>query len=374
MGKTKNYSSLRVALVHDYLAEFGGAERVLLALSEIWPKAPIFTAFYRPGSLAWERFKGKDIRPSWVHYIPFFNKYLHSPLRFLAPLIWGSFDFSNYDLIVASSSWYVTKGFRKGAKTVEISYCHTPPRWLYGYKTSINYQRYWPIRVYAAIVGHFMRMYDFKSAQKVDYFIANSNNVAARIEKFYRKKSVVIYPPVDLPKVPSVKKGDYYLVVSRLTGAKGLDLAVGAAVKLGFKLKVAGKATWYYFGHEELLNKAKSNVDFLGYVSDEKLSELYAGAKAFFALAEDEDFGITPVEAMLAGTPAIALRSGGYKESVIEGKTGVFFDKPTVESLINGVKKFEKTKINPEDCINQARQFSKERFKKEIISFVKSKI
>jgi len=364
---------MKVALVHDYLAEFGGAERVLLVLSEIWPKAPIYTAFYRPGSFAWERFKDKDVRPSWAHYIPFFNKYLHSPLRFLAPIIWSSFNFSKYDLIIASSSWYVTKGFRKGKKTVEISYCHTPPRWLYGFKTSVNYQRYWPIRVYAAIVGHFMRMYDYKAAQKVDYFIANSKNVAARIDKFYRRDSVVIYPPVELPKTRSVKKGNYYLVVSRLTGAKGLDLAVEAAVKLGFKLKVAGKATWDYFGHKELLKKAKSNVEFLGYVSDERLSRLYAGAKAFFALAEDEDFGITPVEAMLAGTPVIALRSGGYTETVVEGKTGLFYDEPTVESLIKAIKKFEKIKIKPEDCVSQAKKFSKERFKREMISFVKLK-
>ncbi|MEK7112880.1 MAG: glycosyltransferase [Patescibacteria group bacterium] len=365
-------SEPKVALVHDYLSEFGGAERVLLTLSEIYPEAPIYTSFYRKDSPAWERFKDKDVRPSWVHYIPFFNKYLHSPLRFLAPLVWGSFDFSGYDVVIGSSGWYITKGFKKGKKTVEICYCHTPPRWLYGYKTSIEFQKYWPVRIYAAIIGHFMRMYDFTVAQKVDYFIANSKNVAERINKFYRRDSTVIYPPVELTEIPKVKKGDYYLVISRIVGGKGLDLVVKAAIKLGLELKIAGKPAGYYMEYKRLERLSKKNVEFLGYVSDRQLAGLYAGAKAFLALATDEDFGITPVEAMLAGTPVIAFRGGGYLESVIDGKTGIFFDQPTKESLIGAIKKFEKVKIDPEDCINQAKKFSKERFKKLMIQFVTS--
>lgn len=370
---------MKVALVHDYLNEFGGAERVLLALSEIWPKAPIYTAFYKKGSPTWERFKEKDVRVSWVHYIPFFTSYLHSPFRFLAPLIWGSFNFSDYDVVIGSAGWYITKGFRKGKNTVEFCYCHTPPRWLYGYKTSIELQRYWPVRVYAVIIGHIMRMYDYKAAQKVDYFIANSKNVASRIKKFYRRKATVIYPPVEIPKIPpkssatgqaKIEKGNYYLVISRIVGGKGLDLAVKAALKLGIKLKIAGKPAGYYMEYKKLAKLGKGKVEFLGYVSDRKLAELYAGAKAFLALATDEDFGITPVEAMLAGTPVIAFRGGGYVESVIEGKTGVFFDEPTVDSLTRAIKKFEKSKINPADCIKQAKKFSKERFKAEIKEFV----
>ncbi len=362
---------MKIALVHDYLNEFGGAERVLLALSEIWPDAPIYTAFYRKNSPAWERFKNKNIKVSWAHYIPFFNNKLHSPLRFLAPLIWGSFDFSKYDVVISSAGWYVTKGFRKGKKTVEICYCHTPPRWLYGYQTSIEWQKYWPVRVYAAIIGHFMRIYDFKSAQKVDYFIANSKNVASRIKKFYRRNSKVIYPPVELLKASRVKKGDYYLVISRIVGGKGLDLAVEAAMKLGIKLKIAGKPAGYYMEYKRLTKMSKGKVEFLGYVTDQELVKLYTGAKAFLALATDEDFGITLVEAMLAGTPVIAFRGGGYIESVIEGKTGIFFDEPTVDSLTKAIREFERTKIKSEDCIKQARKFSKERFKKEIKEFVK---
>lgn len=368
---------MRVALVHDYLNEFGGAERVLLALSEIYPRAPIYTAFYKKGSPAWERFKDKEIHVSWTHYIPFFATKLHSPLRFLAPLIWGSFNFSEYDVVIGSAGWYITKGFKRGPKTVEICYCHTPPRWLYGYKTSVEFQKYWPIKVYAAVVGHFMRMYDFVQAQKVDYFIANSKNVAERIKKFYRRDSNVIYPPVELEsgrvKEQESKNRDYYLVVSRITGAKGLELAVKSAVKLGIKLKIAGKPSGYYTDYKRLRKIGKGKVKFLGYVSDEELVKLYAGAKAFLALAEDEDFGITPVEAMAAGTPVIAFRGGGYIESVVEGKTGVFFEEATTESLVKAIKKFEKMKLKPEDCIKHARKFSKERFKAEIKSYVEKK-
>jgi glycosyltransferase involved in cell wall biosynthesis len=362
---------MKVAIVHDYLDAFGGAERVLLALSEIWPKAPIYTAFYRQGSPALDRLKGKKIITSWVHSIPFFANYLHSPLRFLAPLIWNSFDFSKYDLIISSSSWYITRGFaKKGKNTVEICYCHTPPRWLYGYKTSIELQKYWPVKIYAAIVGHFMRIYDFNSAQKVDYFIANSKNVAARIEKFYRRESKVIYPPVEIADVGRVKKGDYFLVLSRIVGGKGLDLAVKTAVKLGLKLKIAGLPAGYYTEYKRLQKLAKGNIEFLGFVSEEERTKLYKGAKAFLALSEDEDFGITLVESMLAGTPVIAFRGGGYLESVVEGKTGLFFDESTVESLSKAIEKFEGMKFSEQDCINQAEKFSKERFKKEMVEFV----
>ena len=349
---------------------------MLLALSELFPEAPIYTSFYRKNSPAYERFNGKKITTSWVQKIPLFDKYLHSPLRFLAPLIWGSFDFSEYDVVVSSASWYVTKGFgTRGTnreKPIEICYCHTPPRWLYGYKTSIEFQKYWMVRIYAKIVGKLMRKYDFVAAQKVNYFVANSKNVAERIEKYYRRESTVIYPPVEVPKVSGVKKGDYYLVLSRIVGGKGLDLAVKTAVKLGLKLKIAGSPAGYYQEYKKLRDLSKDNVEFLGYIDDDQMARLYAGAKAFLALSEDEDFGITPVEANLAGTPVIAYRGGGYVESIIENKTGIFFDGSTVESLSDAIKKFEKMKFKREDCINQAKKFSKERFKEEMLQFVKS--
>jgi glycosyltransferase involved in cell wall biosynthesis len=371
---------MKVAIVHDYIKEYGGAERVLEALCEAYPTAPIYTAFYKKDSPAWERFAHKKIIPSWAQYIPFFATKLHSPLRFLAPLIWGSFDFSKYDVVITSASWYVTKGVlnrNPSHKSIEICYCHTPPRWLYGYKTSVEWQRFWPVKIYGIIVGHFMRIYDFNAAQCVDYFIANSKEVQARIKKFYRRDAVVIYPPVSL-KIRDAKNGmkkdDYYFIVARIVGGKGLELAVETATKLHIRLKIAGAPAGYYTGHKQLQQDATENIEFLGKVTDEELVKLYSQAKAFLALATDEDFGITPVEAMLCGTPVIAYFGGGYKETVIEGKTGVFFTESTVGSLTQAIKKFEKMKFDPKVCQKQAEKFSKERFIKEIKDFVSSKI
>lgn len=363
---------MKVALVHDYIKEYGGAERVLEALCEIYPDAPIYTAFCSKNSTAYEHFKDRKIIQSFAHYIPFFPK-LASPLRFLTPLIWSSFNFKDYDVVISSASWYVTKGFGRKTKPVEICYCHTPPRWLYGYTTSVNYQKYKLILAYAKLMGHFIRLYDFKQAQNVNYFLANSKEVAGRIKKFYRRDSTVIYPPVSLPKVNvKVKREDYYFIVSRIVGAKGLDLAVDAAVKKGFKLKIAGSPAGYYFEHNKLIEKAKGQVEFLGQVTDEELSKLYMGAKAFFALSKDEDFGITPVEAALFGTPVIAFNGGGYKETVIDEKTGVLFDDYSVDGLIKAVEKFDKLNIKDVDCITQGKKFSKERFEKEIKEFVEN--
>lgn len=369
---------MKIALVHDYLGEFGGAERVLLALSSMYPDAPIYTAFWRPGP-AWDRFKTKDVRVSWAQAIPGFASRLHSPLRFLAPFIWRSFDLSEYDVVISSASWYITKGFgNRGSpstgsgrsKTIEICYCHTPPRWLYGFPTSIEWQRYRVIRWYAALVGFFMRQYDYWAAQRVNYFIANSNNTAKRIDKFYRRSSEVIYPPVDIPVRPRVKKEDYFFIISRIVGGKGLALAVEAATTLGLRLKIAGVPAGYSREYKDLRTKSGRTVEFLGEVTDKELAKLYAGATAFLALATDEDFGMTPVESMAMGTPVIAFRGGGYVESVIEGKTGIFFDAPTPASLIKAIKKFQSMHFLPQDCVAQAQKFSTSRFKKRMAEFV----
>lgn len=379
---------MKIALVHDYLNEFGGAERVLLALSEMWPEAPIYTAFYHKGSPAWERFRDRDIRVSWVHHIPGFATRLHSPLRFLAPTIWDSFDFSGLDVVIGSASWYITKGFAKKGKAIEICYCHTPPRWLYGYVTASEWQKYAPVRAYATIVGFFMRHYDWRAAQSVDYFIANSQETARRIKKFYRREAEVIYPPVevisDKRKVISKKKNisllssrfspkNYFLVVSRLAEPKRVDLAILAANKLKEPLKIIGTGP----DEERLKRLAGPTVEFLGHCSDEEVRKLYAGAKAFLATAIDEDFGLTPVEAMAAGTPVVTFRGSGYLESVVDpstssrrGPTGVFFDEPTAGSLSAALGRLKKLRIKSADCISQAQKFSKERFRREVRQFV----
>lgn len=349
---------MRIALIHDYLNEFGGAERVLLALAEIWPEAPIYTAFYRKGSAAYERFKDKKIITSWAQKIPFFSSKLYSPLRFLAPKIWSSFvrGLADYDVVISSSSWYVIKGLHPN----EICYCHTPPRWLYGYQTASNWQKYWLVRVYGLIIGHLMRHYDYAQAQKVKYFIANSEEVRRRIKKFYRRESTVIYPPIELPQHHSVTvlQKDYYLIVSRLVGGKGIELGMEAAKKLGIKLKIVGTGP--------LKIELRENIEIVGQVSDQELVKLYSEAKAFLALSRDEDFGITPVEAMACGCPVIAFKGGGYKETVVEGKTGILFDDYSVDGLAGAIKKLNNLNYRTKDCIEQAKKFSKARFKQEI--------
>ena len=375
---------MRVALVHDYLNEFGGAERVLEVLAEMYPEAPIYTAFYRPEGEAYKWFKQRTIIHSWAQSIPGFATKLHSPLRFLAPLIWESFDLSEFDVVISSASWYITKGVITRPETLHICYCHTPPRYLYGYDTSINWQRYWPVRIYAGIVNKFLRQYDFLAAQRVDEFVANSKNVQERIKKFYRREAIVVYPPAELAisglrreisksLVASRESREYYLVISRLVGGKGLSMAVEAVNQLKIPLKVVGVGGGYSREEKRLKAMAGPSVEFLGFVADDKLTELYSGAKAFLALAKDEDFGLTPVEAMLCGTPVIAYNGGGYRETVVEGKTGIKFDEYSVEGLMRAIKKLQATSYKPQDMINHAQKFSKERFVREMGKLVEEK-
>ena len=364
---------MKIALVHDYLNEFGGAERVLESLSELYPKAPIYTAFYKEGSPAHKRFKHKKIVTSWAQRVPGFVDYLHSPLRFLAPQVWESFDFDKFDVVISSASWYITKGIVTSPDTTHVCYCHTPPRYLYGYPTSRNLQRFWPVRVYGALVNKQLREYDFLSAQRVDAFATNSENTRARIKKFYRKDAKVIFPPVNVatfsPK-EKVEKEDYFLTGGRLVGAKHFDLIIKAAEKLDVPLKIYGSGPL----EAELRDLAGGNVEFLGRVSDEKLVELYQRARAFVVAAEDEDFGITPVEAMAAGTPVVAYAGGGYKETVVEGKTGVFFKSLKVGAVARAIDKVLSSKFKVLNLTQQAEKFSEERFKKQISEFVKSKV
>jgi glycosyltransferase involved in cell wall biosynthesis len=360
---------MKTAIVHDYLNEYGGAERVLETLAKMYPEAPIYTAFAVPGSSAQKAFANRKIITSWMQNVPLYQK-LYSPLRFLIPWIWNSFDFSEYDLVITSASWYVTKGFGNGKKPIEVCYCHTPPRWLYGYETSINWKRWWIVRVYALIVGHFLRMYDFERAQKVDLFIANSRNVQNRIKKFYRRESQVVYPPVSSTQysVLSAQKKDYYLMVTRVVGGKGIEMAVEAAKKTGFKLKIAGEMA----GFAKYDIRDMNNVEYLGRVSEEEKYNLMANAKAFLALSRDEDFGITPVEAQAVGTPVIAFNGGGYKETVINNKTGVLFDDYSVDGLLGAMKMFNKLKWDKKMIMKNAERFGEERFIREMNKVIQS--
>ena len=373
---------LKVALVHDYLKEYGGAERVLETLHEIYPDAPVFTSVYLPEFLGphRKRFEGWDIRTSWFQYVPFNHKLL-SPFRLISSFVFKQFDFSGFDIIISSATgaYFPNNLDKKQARL--ISYCHTPPRYLYGYATAREWKKHKAVAALASIANHWLRMVDFTASENVDSYIANSEEVRGRIKKFYRKDAVVINPPVDTEisnfkfQISNSKlEREYFITGGRLARAKHVDLVIQACADLGVPLKVFGRG---FAGYEEDLKSQISNlknakIDFVGEVNDEKKMELLSGAKAFLFASEDEDFGILPVEAMSVGTPVIAHRSGGVRETVIEGKTGMFFDHLKVESLKDVITKFEKKKFIASDCRKQAEKFSKKTFQDKVSQYVSS--
>jgi len=368
----------KVALVHDSLLDFGGGERVLLALHEIWPEAPVFVSVMdlkRMGQLG-QKFASWQIIPSWFQKLPGAAKII-SPLRFLLPLVWESFDFSGFDLVISSSAWGMAKSVITPADTWHLCYCHTPPRFLYGYPEAQRWTRLWPVRIYAGLVNHFLRFYDSVAAKRVDFFVANSTEVARRIRKFYRRDSVIINPPVEVPpKLPLVKKDKRapFLFVGRLVSYKHPEWAIEACLKLKKPLVVIGDGPMRF--RVEKMVQGKPGVKFLGRVSDQELKRWYRQCRALIFPVEKEDFGMIAVEAQGYGKPVIALWSGGAKETVVEGKTGIFFHQPTVAALTKALLKFEKEEenFNPAVIHRWARRFSKENFQRKIKKLVKEKL
>ncbi len=372
---------MKVALVHDYLREYGGAERVLEALHEIFPDAPVYTAYVNLEAMGenGKRFKDWDIRPSWFQKFPFANSLL-SPFRIFGPMMFESFDLGEFDLVISSSSaTHLAKSVITKPETLHISYIHTPPRFLYGYVTSFNYKKHIWTRIGGEIINHFMRIYDFEVSQRPDILIANSKNVQDRIKKFYRRESVVIYPPVDLSEFRiqnsefRIKDRKYFLVLSRLVRGKGVDVVVEACTRLGLPLKVAGDGPEV----ENLKKSGGKNVEFLGWVSDQARVKLLQNAKALIVASEDEDFGITSIESQAAGTPVIAPASGGFLETVVDGKTGLLYGGPgtvTVDELVRVLGEFRGEDFKAEDLRKNAEKFGKVRFKKEMLELIDKNI
>jgi glycosyltransferase involved in cell wall biosynthesis len=358
---------MKVALVHDYLIDYGGAERVLEALHEIYPDAPIYVAFIDKQKMGvhWQNFADWDIRETWMANIPLIKK-LYSPLRVLADKAFAALDLSAYDVVISSSNAYMSKAVR-APKGIHICYCHTPPRALYGYSTMTNWKSNPVFNIAGTLLNHYMRVIDYKVAQKVGYFIANSEETQRRIQKFYRRESVVINPPVSIsPKPPTNKERDYYLYVNRLALAKHPELAVQAANELKLPLKIVGAGAM----EAHLKSIAGSTIEFLGAVRDEQLHELYSGAKALLYPVEDEDFGIVPIEAMGHGVPVIAHRSGGPMETVVQGKTGVFFDELTVDGLKGAIEEAQKISWQVSAIYKHAQRYGEDVFRKNVHDFV----
>lgn len=362
-------SKIKIALVHDYLREYGGAERVLEALHELFPTAPVFVAFTDPQAMGkqWQRFADWKIHQSWLTKIPFYKK-LFSPLRVFSPQYFSAFDLRGYDVIISSTNAYFSKAITVPKTATHICYCHTPARSLYGYSTMTDWKKNPFFKLFGTLINHYLRVIDVKIARdNVDVFVANSHETARRIKTFYKLDATVVFPPVNVPeKLIRETKPAYYLYVNRLALAKHPELAVQAANQLKLPLKVVGTGAML----EELKKKAGPTVEFYGSVSDQELDELYAGAQALLYPVEDEDFGIVPIEAMGHGVPVIAHRSGGPQETIIEEKTGMFFDELSLAGLVEAILLAQRYTWDAKVIHKHAQKFAKVEFQRKIKALV----
>lgn len=361
---------MKAAIVHDYLNQYGGAERVVEVLHEVFPKAPIYTSIYLSNNMP-DSFRNMDIRTSFMQNLPFLNKHFKKYLL-LYPKAMKSFNFKEYDLVISSSSTFA-KGINVEKKTCHICYCYTPTRFIWDHDNYIAKENLG--RIFKAVLPLAVRKLkkrDLEAAKSVDYFIAISEIVKKRIKKYYGRESIVIYPPVETSKfMVSGKEKKYFLVVSRLNPYKKIDLVIEAFNKLPYELKIVGGGPYM----ETLKKMAKSeNIKFLGKISDEKLTKIYSGCKAFI-FPGVEDFGIAPLEAQASGRPVIAYAAGGALETVVEETTGLFFKRQSAGSLIELIEKFMKieNKFKPEIIRGNALKFDKEIFKSNLKKFINNK-
>lgn len=364
---TERRRAMRVALVHDHLNQIGGAERVLLTLTDLYPDAPIHTLHYDPLRVA-DFFHDRKIHTSFIERLPggkrFFKWFLP-----LMPTAFEHFDLSKYDVVLSSSS-ALSKGVICHPHQLHICYCHTPTRYLWS-----DYHEYLeklPQRSAArTILPMFLtrlRMWDYQAAQRVDHFVANSHWVAARIKKYYHRDADVIYPPVHTRYfTPGDGNGGYYCIISRLRPYKKVDLAIEACNRLKLPLVIAGS------GEDEARLRAIAGptITFRGHVREDEKRDLLANAIAFIH-PQEEDFGITAVEAMAAGRPVIAFRRGGAMETVIENETGIFFDEQSWEGIADAILRFRaiRNTWNPRRIHAHAEQFDVDVFRERLSKYV----
>jgi glycosyltransferase involved in cell wall biosynthesis len=368
---------MKIALIHDYLVQYGGAERVLESFMELFPRAPVYTLVYDK-KIVGKVFNNKEIRTSFLQKVPF-SRSEHYLFPIIMPMAVEQFDLSYYDVVLSDSSSYA-EGVITKPETVHVCYCHTPMR--YAWDDCHKYARefYYPslIKKIIPFGMNYIRMWDRIAAERVDFFIANSQLVKKRIKKYYKRESTVINPPVFLDnfkktddKQKKVVEGGYYLMVGRLVPYKKFDLGIKVFNELGLPLKIVGDGPEF----KNLKKIAKDNVELLGsYKSTSKeLVEIYENCKALI-YPQEEDFGLVPLEAMALGKPVIAYRKGGALETVKDGLSGIFFDEQTKKKLIKAIKDFQKIRFNSEKIMKHAKNFGKERFKKEIELFVNNSL
>ncbi len=357
---------MKIALVHDWLNQIGGAEDVLEALKRLYPASPVYTSIFDRAHMP-SHFQDWDIRTLWIDRLP--NIYRrHQAYLPLYPFAWNNLRIQDCDVILSNKSGFC-HGLRYSPKSLHICYCLTPTRYVWQLDNYLAGEDLGgAMQSLLRPLVAFLRRWDFAAAQRVSHFIAISTAVKERISRYYQRSSTVIYPPVETARFRSAASldiEDYYLVVSRLIPYKRIDLAIQAATELGVKLKIAGAGR----DRERLQALAGDNVEFLGFVPAGQLPRLMAQCKALI-FPGLEDFGIVPVQAQAAGRPVIAFCGGGALDTVVPGFTGEHFAEMTVDSLKEVWRKFDERAYNPHEIRSHARQFDRSAFVERISAFV----
>jgi glycosyltransferase involved in cell wall biosynthesis len=367
-------ADFKVALVYDRVNKWGGAERVLLALNKIFPKAPLYTAVYNPQTASWaQKFK---VIPSFLQKFPF-AKVQHEFYPWLTPLAFESFDFSQFDLVVSLTS-AEAKGIITRPETFHLCYCLTPTRYLWSgrndyFKSPGFGDLDFLARSAMSFVFPYLSKWDKIAGQRPDYFLAISKNVQRRIKKYYGRDSELIYPPVNLEKFkfsavkPCLPAKNFFLIVSRLIPYKRIDIAIEAFNRLGLPLKIIGIGS----DLTRLKKLARTNIEFLGQLTDNLLLRYYYSCRAVIC-PQEEDLGLVPLEAQACGKPVVSFRGGGALETVIKSKTGEFFYPQTAEALFRLIKRFKPEKFKPQACQKNAEKFSQKVFIKKFENKIRS--
>lgn len=368
----------KIAIVHDWLTNLGGAERVVITLKEAFPSADIYTSVYEPDKLLATALGDTKIHTTWLQKLPRPLRKFHKLFPMLRVKAFRDLDLSKYDIIITSSSAESKQVRKTRDDQVHICYCHTPIRYYW-----VNPHEYmkdpgfgwlnWPARIGFWLMKPSLKNADYKAAQAVDVFVANSTAVQARIKKYYKKPSMVVHPPVELDrflsKAKRIDERSYYLYHGRQVAYKHPDLAVKACSELNLPLIVSGGGP----EHETLKTLAGPSVKFEYFPTDERVNELFAGAKGFIFPAE-EDFGIVPVEALAAGTPVIAYKRGGIEDIVQDHVNGLLFDNQTTPSLISALRTFETMSFQPAAMQRTAKRFHKNLFIQKMRKIVSDNI
>lgn len=352
-GAASDDSLGSVGIVHDYLNQSGGAERVVLAMSRLWPDAPIYTSIYRADS-TYPAFGAVDVHTSPLHWLPVDQGFRN--LFPLYPAAFRAFGALSHDVVISSSSGWA-HCVRTGPSTFHAVYCHAPARWLYE-RDHLRDVRRQMLRPFTAA----LQLWDRGAARRADLYIANSHNVSRRIRRHYRVEAPVVYPPVEIERFSARPRGNRLLVVSRLLPYKRVDVIVDVATRAGIGLDVVGTGP----ALAELRHRAGPTVKFHGWIPDNDVSALMESCRAL-CVPGAEDFGITPVEALAAGKPVVALAAGGALETIEEGITGSFFARHDPELVRAAIDRCDAIETPPEAIAERARRFSRAAFETSLL-------